>query len=236
MPVGDLLPQIALLAGAAGAVVVSLLAAHARQWLAAPVAITAIAVSAAAQIAGAPSAATVTFEGQWALDPLTTWGATAICATAALTVGLSPRWMRTDRRHGEYYALLLFATLGAQTMAAAADVMVLIVGVLLSSVAGYVLAAYHRASPLSAEAGVKFFLVGGLANALLLVGAVLLFIAGATTRYGDLPGPLAAADPVLLVAAVALVVVGLAFELGAVPAHAWVPDVAEGARRWRRRS
>jgi NADH-quinone oxidoreductase subunit N len=107
-------------------------------------------------------------------------------------------------------------------MAGAADLMELIVGILLSSVTGYVLASYHRRSPLSAEAGVKFFLVGGLTNALLLVGAVLLFVVTGTTLYQDMGPGLAVADPSLLVAAVALVVVGIAFELGAVPAHAWV--------------
>lgn len=229
MPVGDVAPQIALLVGGAAVVILSLFTPHHRQWLAAPVALVAIAVSAAAQIAGHPPSARTTFEGQWALDALTTWGAVVILVTAAATVALSPRWMRTDPRHGEYYAIVLLATLGAQVMAGAADLLELITGLLLSSVTGYVLASYHRRSPLSAEAGVKFFLIGGLTNALLLVGAVLVFALAGTTHYGAMPTVLAGADPTLLVAAVALLVVGLAFELGAAPAHAWVPDVAQGA-------
>lgn len=229
MPVGDVAPQIALLVGIAAVVVGSLFMPHRRQWLAAPVALAAIAISAVAQIAGQPPSARTTFQGQWALDALTTWGAVAILVTAAATVALSPRWMRTDPRHGEYYAVVLLATLGAQVMAGAADLLELITGLLLSSVTGYVLASYHRRSPLSAEAGVKFFLIGGLTNALLLVGAVLVFALAGTTHYRAMPTVLAGVDPTLLVAAVALLVVGLAFELGAVPAHAWVPDVAQGA-------
>lgn len=229
MPVGDLGPQIALLVGAAVTVAGSLVAPHHRQWLAAPVALAAVAVSGIAQVAGQPAAATTTFQGQWALDTLTTWGAVTILAATALAVGLSPRWMGTDQRHGEYYAVVLLAALGAQVMAGAADLLELITGLLLSSVTGYVLASYHRRSPLSAEAGVKFFLLGGLTNALLLVGAVLVFALAGTTRYDRMPAALQDADAAVLVAAVALLVVGLAFELGAVPAHAWVPDVAQGA-------
>lgn len=229
MPVGDLAPQIAVLVGAGVVVVWSLFASHRRQWVAAPLALAALAVSAVIQIAGRPATATTTFEGQWALDVLTVWGGVAILATAALTVCLSPRWLASDARHGEWYAMVLLAVLGAQAMAAAADVMELIAGVLLSSVTGYVLASYHRRSPLSAEAGVKLFLVGGLTNALLVLGAVWLFTLAGTTTYAGMPAALAGADPVFLVAAVALIVVGIAFELGAVPAHTWVPDVAQGA-------
>lgn len=229
MPVGDLVPQIVLLVGAATVVVVSLFIPHRRQWVGALLALVTLAASATTQIAGASPGTRLTFDGQWALDTLTTWGAVTITVGAALTAGLSTAWMRSDRRHGEFYAIVLFAALGAQVMAAAADMMELIVGIMLSSVTGYVLASYHRRSPLSAEAGVKFFLIGGLTNALLLVGAVLLFAIAGTTLYGDMPAVLDSADPTVLVAAVGLVVVGIAFELGAVPAHAWVPDVAEGA-------
>ncbi|MBW3577633.1 MAG: NADH-quinone oxidoreductase subunit N [Actinobacteria bacterium] len=229
MPIGDLAPQITLLVGAAAAVIVSLFTGHHRQWLAAPLALAALTVAAAAQLAVRRDSDVLTFDGQWALDGLTTWGAVIIVVTTALTVGLSPRWMRTDRRHGEYYAMLLLAALGAQVMAGAADVMELVVGILLSSVTGYVLASYHRRSPLSAEAGVKFFLIGGLTNSLLLVGAVLLFTLSGTTLYRDIAAPVATPDASLLVIAVALIVIGIAFELGAVPAHAWVPDVSQGA-------
>lgn len=229
MPIADLLPQLVLLAGAAGAVLLSLFTGHRRQWLGAPLALAALTAAAVTQVLGRPEVATVSLHGQWARDALTTWGAVVIAAATALAVGLSPEWMRRDRRHGEYYAMLLLAALGAQVMAAAADLAELIVGIVLSSVTGYVLASYHRRSPLSAEAGVKFFLIGGLTNSLLLVGAVLLFTLTGTTLYRDMPAALAEADPLLLAAAVALVVIGVVFELGAVPAHAWVPDVAQGA-------
>jgi NADH-quinone oxidoreductase subunit N len=114
VPVGDLLPQIVLLAGAAGVVVTALFTAQPHHRRLAPAAVVALAASAAAQIAGRPAADGTTFDGQWALDDLTVWGGVVIAGTAALAVVLSPRWMATDRRHGEYYGVLLLATLGAR--------------------------------------------------------------------------------------------------------------------------
>jgi NADH-quinone oxidoreductase subunit N len=115
-------------------------------------------------------------------------------------------------------------------VAAASDLMELVVGVLLSATTGYVLAAWHRRSALSVEAGTRFFLVGALTNALLLVGVTLLYGLTGETRYqlvAEALGP--GSSTVVLVAVVVLVVVGLGFEVGAVPAHAWLPDVAQGA-------
>jgi len=143
---------------------------------------------------------------------------------------LSPEWMRTDRRHGEYYGLLLFAALGSVMMAAASDTMELVVGVLLSSAASYPLAAYHRAWAPSLEAGMKYYLLAALTNALLALGMVLLFGIVGDTGYAATAAALAdGADPVALIAAVTLIVIGLAFKMGAFPAHAWMPDVAQGA-------
>lgn len=230
MPVAHLTPEIVLVAGAAVIVLAALFTGRDRQWLGAPIALVTIAVAmvtlADLQASGVQS---VTFMGTWALDGATAWATHIILLSTALVVGLCPEWFRTDHRHGELYALLLLSALGAIMMAGAADLMELIVGTLLSAVTGYTLAAYHRRSPLSAEAGIKYFLIGGLTNPLLGLGAVLLFGLAGTTVYGELAGGLGSASSVVLVAAAALVTVGIAFELGAVPAHAWVPDVAEGA-------
>ena len=230
MPVAHVTPEIVLVLGAAAIVLVALFTGRDRQWLGAPIALVTIAV-AMVTLADlqASTNQTITFMGTWALDGATAWATHIILVATALVVGLCPEWFRTDHRHGELYALLLLSALGAVMMAGAADLMELIVGTLLSAVTGYTLAAYHRASPLSAEAGIKYFLIGGLTNPLLGLGAVLLFGLAGTTVYGELAGGLGSASSVVLVAAAALVAVGVAVELGAVPAHAWVPDVAEGA-------
>src|SRR3546814_9176822 len=104
-----------------------------------------------------------------------------------------------------------------------------IVSMLLSSATGYVLTAYHRLSRASAEAGIKYFLLGALTSASMLSGVAYLFGLGGSTTLPGLRTDLAAESGPGLAAAAALVIVAVAFKLGAVPAHAWMPDVAEGA-------
>ena len=169
----------------------------------------------------------LTFSGTFALDGATGVARLIILAATALSIGLAPRWFATDCRHGEVYAMFLFSALGALAVAGAADLMQLLMGVLLSSVTGYVLAAYHRDWAISVEAGMKYFLIGALANALMVIGVVLIMGTTGTTDYtalhdADATGPLA-------LVGVMLVLAGLLFKLGAAPGHTWVPDVAEGA-------
>ena len=230
MPIEHIVPEITVVVGAAVILVMVLFTGRDRQWLAAPMALVVLAAAAVftldVAINGQPL---VTMHGTWALDQVTNAARLTILGATALAVLLSPEWFRHDPRHGEYYVVLLLSALGALLMAGAADSMELVVGILLASVTGYTLAAYHRGSAASVEAGMKFFLVGGLANLVLLTGVVLLFGITGSTGYREigaaLEGPVS--TPVL-VAAVAMIAVGVAFELGAIPAHAWMPDVAEG--------
>lgn len=231
MPVGDLAGEIAVVVGAAIVVVLSISAPRRHQGAAAVVALVTCG-TAAALVAGSMAAdpQVLTFQGTWSLDHVAGTAELIVLAVTALTVSLSPEWLRSDARHGEWYALLLFSAAGAMAIASATDTLELMMGVLLSSVTGYVLASYHRRSALSVEAGAKYFLVGALANTALLAGVTVLFGLTGTTGYAAMAGPLAdAPSRTGLVAAVALVTVGLAFKIGAVPAHAWVPDVAQGA-------
>ena len=226
MPIGDLGPELAVLLTA----VATLLAAMAlpQRLHAVCAALAAVGLAVAAVLAlGQAGASRYTFSGTFALDGATMASRLLILGLTALVLPLAPGWLATDRRHGEFYAMLLFSTLGAMAMAGAADLMQLVIGVLLSSVTGYVLAAYHRDWHISLEAGMKYFLLGALANALLVFGVVLILGMAGTTDYGELAGTLP--DEALTLTGLALVVIGLLFKLGAVPGHAWVPDVAEGA-------
>jgi len=230
VPVGEVAGEITVVLGAAAVVVTALFTGRGRQWLGAPIALATCVVSAAligSRLATTPQK--LTWEGAWALDHAAGWAELVILAVTAITVLLSPEWLATDARHGEWYALLLLSAAGAMTIASAADSMELVLGVLLSSVTGYVLAAYHRRSALAVEAGAKYFLVGALTNTLLLAGVVLMFGAAGTTLYAETGPALAEASPTVLVGAAVLVTVGLAFKLGAVPAHAWMPDVSQGS-------
>ncbi|WCR11054.1 NADH-quinone oxidoreductase subunit N [Paracoccus stylophorae] len=226
MPVADLGPEIALIAGAIAALLCAMVLPQRRLgWCLAP-ALVALAVAALWAFAQA-DAARLTFSGTWALDGVTLWARGMIAVATALCLILAPRWFEQDRRHGEFYTMTLFSALGAIAMAGAADLMQLVMAVLLSSVTGYVLAAWHRDWALSVEAGMKYFLIGALANALLVIGVILVMGMAGTSDYATLKG--ADLSSPLALTGLALIVSGLAFKLGAVPGHAWMPDVAEGA-------
>ncbi|AUM73819.1 NADH-quinone oxidoreductase subunit N [Paracoccus jeotgali] len=226
MPVGDLAPELAVLVTAVLVLLLAMFIPQRRHGLCAALALAGLAVAALIAVAQF-DAHRLTFSGTFALDAATGAARVMILTVTALCVLLSPGWFASDRRHGEVYAMLLFSTLGAMAMAGAADLMQLVIGLLLSSITSYVLAAYHRDWSISVEAGMKYFLIGALANALMVIGVVLVLGMTGSTGYAGLKG--AALTDALALVGLMLVLIGLLFKLGAMPAHTWVPDVAEGA-------
>ena len=231
MNIGHVAPEIALALGAVAVILTASFTARNRQGLPTLVALVAVIASAGTSIALAAGAEPqLTMERSWALDGATQAAELLVLAVTAITLLLSIEWFRTDPRRGEYPAIVLFAAAGAMLLAGAADTMELVVGMLLVSVAGYTLAAYHRNSPAALEAGMKYFLIGALTNSLLLLGVVLLYGVTGTTSYEVSIAPLTSgADTIAVTAAVLCILIGLAFEIGAVPAHVWLPDVAQGS-------
>jgi NADH-quinone oxidoreductase subunit N len=154
--------------------------------------------------------------------------------TAALSVLLSMGYLHgKDMERGEYYALLLFATGGMMLMAAAADLIVVFLGLEIMSIALYILAAFNRRQLSSGEAGMKYFVLGAFASAFFLYGAALLYGATGTTNFqaiGDwfATGGGSLDDPLALVG-LGLLLVGFAFKIAAVPFQWWTPDVYQGA-------
>ena len=229
MPVGELVPEIVLLAGAVAVLLVALALPRRLQWVCGWAAAAVLAAAAAATAPQLSLPQQLTFFDTWARDGAAVAGKLLVLASAAVVVAMTWEWMATDARVGEYYSLLVFGTLGGVLLVGAADVLELTLALLLSSATGYVLAGYHRRSKESAEAAVKYYLLGALTSAAFVFGVVLLFGLTSSTTYPAIAEAVAGADPVGLVAAAALMAVGLAFKAGAVPAHAWVPDVADGA-------
>jgi NADH-quinone oxidoreductase subunit N len=143
----------------------------------------------------------------------------------AAIAGLVLAW--DPGRYGpEYPALVLLAALGAMLMGLAANLLVLFLGIELLSLPLYVLAGSER-TPLGAEAGIKYLLVGAFSSGILLFGMALLYGATGTLVFVDFAALHAA--PGLLAAGVALTVAGLIYKLAIVPFHMWVPDVYEGS-------
>jgi NADH-quinone oxidoreductase subunit N len=150
----------------------------------------------------------------------------------ALTVLMSFAYVEREQLFApEYYALLLFGTLGMMVMAAGADLMVIFLGLELMSVAVYVLAGFDRRRARSAEAALKYFLLGAFASGFLLYGIALIYGATGTTNVGIIGAQagMMGSPSVMLLAGLALLIVGFGFKIAAVPFHMWAPDVYDGA-------
>lgn len=126
----------------------------------------------------------------------------------------------------EYPLLVTFGSFGAGMMLSANDLMTLYVGIETLSLSSYVLAAFRRDSLKSAEAGLKYFVLGALASGLLLYGSALIYGFSGGTGYAVIA---AAPSSVGLVFGLVLLICGLAFKASAAPFHIWTPDVYEGA-------
>jgi NADH-quinone oxidoreductase subunit N len=133
--------------------------------------------------------------------------------------------------HGEYYLLLVIATLGMSLMAASADLIMLYLSIETTSIPLYVLAGYLKRDKKSAESGLKYFLFGALTSTVMLYGFSLLYgLTGETNLYQLAAGLQSAVAPLWVTGSVLiLIVVGFGFKVAAVPFHFWTPDVYEGA-------
>jgi NADH-quinone oxidoreductase subunit N len=132
---------------------------------------------------------------------------------------------------GEYFVLVLFATLGMMVMISASHLLTLYLGLELLSLALYSLVALQRDSSTATEAAMKYFILGALASGMLLYGMSMLYGATGTLGIAQLSDAIASsgAHDVVLVFGLVFIVAGLGFKLGAVPFHMWVPDVYHGA-------
>jgi NADH-quinone oxidoreductase subunit N len=132
---------------------------------------------------------------------------------------------------GEFYSLSLFALLGVMIMVSAGSLLTVYLGLELLALSSYALVAMNRDSAAGSEAGMKFFILGSLASGILLYGISLVYGASGSIHIGEISNALgggAGANP-MLAFGLAFMVVGIAFKLGAVPFHMWLPDVYQGA-------
>ena len=171
---------------------------------------------------------------------------------AALAIGISTRFLDIEgEQHGEYYSLILFATLGMMFIACSYDLISLYISLELMALTFYILVAFTKREKKSNEAAMKYFLLGAFSSGVLLYGMSLLYGIAGSTNIGDIAnsinelmpriqsamGPegrasldaaIANLRPLLLLGMIALAA-GLFFKVAAVPFHMWAPDVYEGA-------
>ncbi len=152
---------------------------------------------------------------------------------AAFTVLFSFDYLEREQLLApEYYLLIVFATIGMMLMAGGGDLIVIFLGLELMSVSVYVLAGLDRRSARSAEAALKYFLLGAFASAFLLYGIALIYGATGTTNLslvGVQIATLGLQGNVLMLLGLGMLLVGFGFKVAAVPFHMWAPDVYDGS-------
>jgi NADH-quinone oxidoreductase subunit N len=155
-----------------------------------------------------------------------------LTATLLTTVYAGEYLVREGLRIGEFYGLLLLASVGMMILVAARDLIVLFMGLELMSISVYVLTGFARHDPRSSEAALKYFIVGAFASAFLLFGIALVYGAAGSTHLASVAGQIAeasASGDLILTAGIGLLLVGFGFKIAAVPFHMWTPDAYQGA-------
>jgi NADH-quinone oxidoreductase subunit N len=172
------------------------------------------------------------FSNSIVIDPFFIFFGALFLASTALVILLSVHYMDIEgEQHGEYYALMLFATIGMMFLACGSDLIVLFVGLETMALSFYVLSGFLRRDRRSNEGALKYVLMGAFSSGILAYGFSILYGLSGSTNLNDIAKALArrpANDPLTFIA-LATVAAGVFFKIAAVPFHQWAPDVYEGA-------
>ncbi len=176
---------------------------------------------------------TYSFSGMFVVDNYSVFFNLIFLFCTAMVLLMSDQYLKQEGvNYGEYYTLILFATVGMMLMASGADLLTIFLGLEIMSISLYVLAGYKRDNVRSNEASLKYFLLGAFATGFLLYGIAMLYGATGTTNIKGIAEFLsnnpALSNP-MIVAGTSLLIVGLGFKVACVPFHKWAPDVYEGA-------
>ena len=214
-----------------------LVAAWAGDKAARAISILAVAALAAAAFLVAPALCggdmgpdTSAFMGQYRADAFASFAKLLIYGAAGAALIVAPAFFERFRAmRAEYPILILFSALGGGLMVSATDLLTLYIGLELNSLASYVLAAFLRSDERSAEAGLKYFVLGALASGILLFGMSLTYGFTGMTGFAGIRAALDGGLSTGALFGIVFVLAGLAFKIAAVPFHMWTPDVYEGA-------
>ncbi len=231
------LPEIVL---ALGALALMLVAAWGGSASTRAVSWTAVAILGGACLAliGPATNGGAAFGGMYRADAFAGFAKVLIYFAAAVAILLAPRFFeRTagENLRPEYPVLILLSAIGMGVMVSAGDLLTLYIGLELQSLAAYVLASFMRQDQRSAEAGLKYFVLGALASGILLYGISLVYGFTGSTMFDEIAGAYAASPlsgdgrSIGLMFGLVFVFAGIAFKISAVPFHMWTPDVYEGA-------
>ena len=172
------------------------------------------------------------FFGMVSMDALGGAARILFLVSSAAVALISVSYLERERlRHGEYFPLLLMATVGMSLMAVSADLIMTFLGLEILSISSYVLAGYRRGDPRSNESALKYFLLGAFSTAFMLYGIALLYGAAGSTKYAAIAEAAAQgqAGTATFLLGLGLLLVGFGFKAALAPLHVWTPDVYQGA-------
>jgi NADH-quinone oxidoreductase subunit N len=179
----------------------------------------------------APHEKAVAFGGSFVTDTFARTMKALMLFGSSAAIVLSSNYMRVERiERFEYHVLILLASVGMMVMISANSLISLYLGLELTALSLYVVAAINRDDARSSEAGLKYFVLGALSSGMLLYGASLVYGFTGAVVFSDIAAAIKANGAGLgLVFGVVFIIAGLAFKVSAVPFHMWTPDVYEGA-------
>ncbi len=174
------------------------------------------------------------FRNMLVVDSFATFFRLLVLAVGALAVlSASPYLRQRKAEGGEFYSLLLLSLAGQSLMAASNELIMVFIGIEISSIASYVLAGYLRDDKRANESALKYFLLGSFATGFLLYGVSWIYGLTGTTNLNEIAAILGNADiapnPTFTAVAAALMLAGLCFKVSAFPFQSWAPDVYQGA-------
>lgn len=230
-----LLPEVVTAAGFLLLMLLDLVVPVARRTWLAPVAVAVLSAALGLSVWGwfdaGPAGRTVYF-GALAYDRLSMFINVVVLVASILTTVISPGYLNRRGLHfGEYYALILAATVGMMLLGGATSLMVIFLAIELLSISLYILSGFSRDEERSQEAAVKYLLLGSFASAFMLFGMALVYGETGHTQLEPIAAAMARSRPFdpLLIGGIILIFVGFAFKVSAAPFHFWTPDVYQGA-------
>ncbi|HSW52878.1 MAG TPA: NADH-quinone oxidoreductase subunit NuoN, partial [Sulfuricaulis sp.] len=180
----------------------------------------------------APAAPVFTFSGMFVADSLADLLKLGTYVITFFVFAYSREYLRDRGMYrGEYFVLGLFGVLGVMIMASASHFLTLYLGLELMSLSLYAMIAFQRNSGTATEAAMKYFVLGAIASGMLLYGMSMIYGATGSLEIAAVSGAIGKMSPdnIILIFGLVFVIAGLAFKVGAVPFHMWVPDVYHGA-------
>jgi NADH-quinone oxidoreductase subunit N len=226
------LPEISLLTLACVVLVVDLFIREQHRIVSYGIAQIGLILTIAVTFAVSSPETQILFDGTYIRDPMSDVLKVGVLLVSFLAFLYAKDYLRDrDMFKGEFYTLGLFAVLGMCIMISANSFLSVYLGLELLALCLYALVAFDRKSPNGAEAAMKYFVLGALASGLLLYGISMIYGASGTLQFDELAQVVQKGDlnRLVMIFGIVFLVIGLAFKLGAVPFHMWVPDIYQGA-------